>query len=172
MARPPQRALNPALELIDPMVASFLNKEKARQRCVLEALILKNFTAGGNQFGYYFQGKRFSLLASRFLKGVPLNIVEPAVRQEAEDFDAASTKLEQDEKKLTNGLTVVLSRCSGFQDVRDVLPEPLVQVFQQLSSLTRTREEGWVLQEAPMLRTQYEKTIGIALYYQVNNLIF
>lgn len=172
MARPPAKTTNPALDLIEPMIAGFLNKERVRQRATLEALVSANHAAGGNPYGYYFQGKRFSLLATRFLVGQPINIVEPSLRQQAEDFDLAATKLEHDAQKLMNGLTVVLSRCSSFQDVRDVLPEPLVQIFPQLSCLPRIQDEGWVLLERPVLRTQYEKTIAIALYYQVNNLIF
>lgn len=172
MARTPVHKTNPCLELIEPMIASFLKREKFRQKVVLVDLIDQNHAAGGHAYGYYFNGKRFSLHGLTHLRGQPLNAVEPSLRQEAEDFDLAQTKLERDEHKLMNGLTVVLSQCNSFQDVRDVLPEPLAQVFTQLSSLPRMQEEGWVLKESPMLRSQYDKAINIALYYQVNSLIF
>lgn len=158
--------------LIDPLIESLIEPERKRQVELLAALVAKNDRAGGSPGIFHFEGQFFhSRPYNEFLRAEKRKVM-PSVEQDAAEFKKIRDKLENDIKRLRQGLSVVLARCTSTQDVRDALPENLVNELPFLQGHPRTRPEGYVLEEKPLLRAQYERTVELALYYSANRLIY
>jgi hypothetical protein len=160
------------LKLIPSLIASVMGPEKARFKKLRSKLVEDNMKLGGNVLGFRHLGLRYSNNHPRDTKGVHLPAVEPSFKGEVQRFEALVLRAERDEQRLRQSLTVVLPMCESLQDIRDVLPEVFVTEITQLSSLVRTREAGYILREHPVLKTQYDQAVEIALFYTVNRLVF
>lgn len=169
MPRPP---IHPYLPLIPPLMESLMGVERARLKKEKSKLVKKNHLLGGSEVGFYYLDMRFADADQRFQEGTPLPYVLGALIEDASDLYAEVRRVEADEQKLRQALSVVVPKCNTLQEVRDVLPEIFIREVPQLRALERQREPGFILEEYPMLKPQFMKALEIADYYTVNKLIF
>lgn len=164
--------VNPIAELVQPVCDALIRKEVERLDGILAQLVKENYALGGAKEGYVHCGRIFSDLPPRERRGAHFRPVMMGLRAQADDLLMLTQKLENDAQMLRQSLSVVLSKCLNLQEARDVLPENLVNLIPAFRGLERHRDEGFILDQFPLLKSQYNKAVEIALYYQVNQLIF
>lgn len=163
---------HPASQMRDPLMELFMRDETARLRELTAKLCMDNAALGGTPNAFRYNSRIYHAIPLRDIHRTSVKQIDTTLEDRAAHLEHVTEIFERDTKRLTQGITVVLSRCTTSQDVRDALPEELVQISPELSTLPRTRPEGYVLEEHPMLRKQFEATMELALYYTANRLIF
>ncbi|MGQ0565562.1 MAG: hypothetical protein ACT4OK_10895 [Gemmobacter sp.] len=167
--------MSSASEIIFPTIAatveSFFKPERRRQQALLAEMIQRNRQLGGHEYGFYHNGRLFSLSPPSKLRGHKLERAYPEIGLMAEDLVEKQAKLKEDTLRMNQGLAVIVARCESFQAYRDSIPEPLVQ-HTPFSHLARMGEEARVLQGNHVLAQQYAKLERIVLYYSANALIY
>lgn len=172
MPAPTTYATGSPTAFLAPLTQAFLGPEIKRQHDILQDLLRKNSALGGHPNGYYHAGQLFALVAPKFLRGSMIGPIHPTLQDSADHLMFLRDRLQADNKRLTQSLTVILSRCQSTQDIRDAFPEALVEEVSDLRSLSRTRPEGFLLEANPLLHDQYQKAIDIALDYKAKRLIY
>lgn len=160
------------LPLIDPLIQTLMGAEAKRLNEMKLDLIRRNQEEGGDEHGFLFIDMYFLDRPRKYLRGVSLKGPQKGLTDDALFLYDAVNDAQRDEQKLRQSLTVVLSKCKSSQDVRDVLPEVFIGEISSLRGMKRTRPEGYLLEEYPMLKSQYKKAIEIAEYYTVNKILF
>lgn len=132
-------------------------------------LIEKNHEAGGSPDGFLYEGVYYNnLRATIFSKGKRGNLMpsmEPAMKQYLDD----RKKIESDRAKVRQTLTLLILPCETKQDIRDVLPEILVENIPDLAALPRIREEAFTL-TTELHRTQYNEFKDLISIYLVSRM--
>lgn len=136
-----------------------------------QALIEKNHGAGGNEYGFWWGDTRYSLHPPHMLKDQQLREIEPSLIQEARFLAEQAEQTARDERTLIQVLSVILSKCSTLQDVRDAIPEVFAREY-DFNGLNRTRPENFLIENHPFLEKQYRKMQEVAEYYAANKFVF
>ena len=163
---------SPTYALLQPMLHNFLAFEKDRLQGRKKDLVQANAKIGGSDRGCVFRGQVISHLKPHQLRGGPLSPLDPSLASQGEILLNNLKLLEEDEQRMRQAFSVVMSRCTSSQDLRDALPEPLVQEVPELSRMARTRAEGFLLAEHPLLKSQYDRAVMLGLKYAANRLIY
>lgn len=164
--------VDPVSELLGPVCSALLARETKRLNAVRVSLIQKNGNIGGSPDGFLYAGKVYTELRGPARHGKIFKPIAKQLEQDAYDLVFLTDRLEADGQILRQSLSVVIPLCRTKQDVRDVLPETLVADIPTFRGIPRQREEGFALNEKPLLKAQYKKAVEIALYYRVNQLIY
>lgn len=164
--------VNPVMELLNPVVDGIMEKERKRLNGVLSKLLIKNAETGGNKSAYIHMGDFYSLIPRKYLRNEKVDAIHSSLVSEAEELRQLLAKLDHDTKRIRQALAVVIPKCRDKQSLRDVLPETLVMAIPEFQGMERLSEEGFLLNEFPLLKRQYDQAVEIALYYQANQLIF
>lgn len=87
---------------------------------------------------------------------------------------AASVKIMNDDKlQIRQALFILISNCEELQDVRDALPECVIQyAHDHIKHLSRTRAEGYTIVDNPRKKRQFEAILPKIEVYSVANLIY
>lgn len=93
----------------------------------------------------------------------------PSLRAEATAFVLRLEQHEREQTRAHNCLKGVLAECQSFQDVRDVLPLPLLRiaahqkpwVFDEIVALPRTRPEGFLFEDKPLKKHQFKEIVDL-----------
>lgn len=160
------------MELLNPVVDGIMEKERKRLNGVLNKLLINNSQYGGNKSAFIHMGEFYSLIPRKYLRNEQVDAIHPSLSEEAEDLRQLRAKLDLDTKRLRQALAVVIPKCRDKQALRDVLPETLVMAIPEFQGMDRLSEEGYLLNEYPVLKRQYDQAVETALYYQANQLIF
>lgn len=160
------------LYLQGPLINSVMGPELARYENHKKALVAKHHRLGGGEYGFYYMGHRFTTHEAAYLVDITLPNVHPELTEEVQLLFDDIQKAEHDFKKLSQALSVVLPKCQTLQDVRDTLHEVFIRDVPRLRSIPRVNQEGYILDEHPMLKRQYMKAVEIAEYYTANKLIY
>jgi hypothetical protein len=70
------------------------------------------------------------------------------------------------------GLVLLLEPCTTNQEMRDALPEGVVQLAPELKTLTRQSDECWTLEDNPRAKRQFEKVRLMIDTYAMARLIY
>ena len=162
--------LNPAMDFLNPVVDALMCSQKDTLDATLQSLLDRNAANGFSEYCYMHGGKFFSLYSMKALKGFEIGPIHPSLTDEAESLFLAREQLERDTKQIRQGLSTIANKCRSKQDIRDVLPEILAQIVPDFQSMPRLREEGFLLQDNPLLQAQYERTMDLAYKHQVDRL--
>jgi hypothetical protein len=164
--------VDPVMELLTPVVDGLLAEEASRLTKVLEDLLIRNHSLGGHLNAFIHGGEVFHILPRRHFRADEIKPLHPSMVAEADHFKMLRDNLERDRKRLYQAFSVVLPKCGNKQEVRDVLPENLVATIPSFRGMERKREEGFILNQHPVLKCQYEQAVCLALNYQANQLIY
>lgn len=157
---------------LETLIASIMGPEHKRHEKISAQLVVENTSLGGHPYGFYYMGQRFSNHAARHVIAESLQPIRQELIPQAHALYTQMKQARSDEQKLRQALSVVLPKCRSKQDVRDVLPEVFIREVSDFRNLNRLRPEGFLLEEFPMLKSQYEKAVDIAKYYTFNKLIY
>lgn len=81
-------------------------------------------------------------------------------------------KVKDDRAIIIQTLFILLSPCVSKQDIRDALPECIVDCAEELQGLSRTREATWSIQNNPRAIRQYHKLLPKLEVYVAARLIY
>lgn len=164
--------IDATMELLNPVLESIMATETKRLNGVLNDLLIRNSHLGGNKSAFIHLGKIYCLIPRKYLRNEKIGTIHPSLQGEAEGLRKLREKLEQDTVRLRQSLAVVAVRCKHKQGLRDALPETLVAALPDFQGMERIEEEGYLLNEHPLLKRQYDQAVEIALYYQANSLLY
>ena len=123
------------------------------QKRVLD-LVKENHQAGGSPDGFLYRGVFYNNLRSNiFSKGQRGNLM-PSMEDSMIQYLKDVKKTSDDRTKVRQVLANLLLPCKSEQDVRDVLPESLIEVIPELRQMPRTRPEAFTL-VTELHRSQY-----------------
>lgn len=93
---------------------------------------------------------------------------------EARFIVKAQTKLNIDQQKITNLLSMVSTRCTTYADYRDALPDMVVELIKdtQIKGIPRTREAGYIFSSNPIQLKQFEILLSHIEHYLINQMVF
>ncbi|MEQ1950903.1 hypothetical protein [Mesorhizobium sp. CN2-181] len=135
-------------------------------------LIDKNTAAGGNPAGFYFNGEIFA--ESPISPGLrrSLKPLDPSLLMEAGSIVADRKVINFDKGRVNQLLTMLLKDCHSTQDVRDALPNCMVEFLPGGSNLPRTRPEAFTLADNPLSYKQYMQSREKMDYYVAARLLY
>jgi len=148
--------------------------EDSRLNSLLQNLLNANKAAGKSNLGFLYNGKSYSPYTDTQLQkaNIRLKPIHSTLENEAEHYAFLANKLEQDSQYVYQHLSVLLLKCKSKQDVRDALPDAVVEPFAEFSGMTRTRPEGFIVSDNPLLKKQFSVFQDIVRYYISNRLIY
>lgn len=158
--------------LLPKLMNALMGPEIKRISKNVDSLIQQNSHLGGSAFAYIYQDKRYNKSNSFIPRDRDIKPIHKTLEEQADKLHKELAKVEFDQQKMKQSLSVVLSRCKNIQDVRDVLPETFVKNVPVFQGLDRQKEPGFLLDEFPALRIQYNKAIEISEYYMVNQILY
>jgi hypothetical protein len=159
------------VDRVKAAINNFMQKEKQLHQNNLNKLIELNHKLGGHNHGFYHAGLLFTNVSGVYTKGVSVPPIHHSLEDEATDHYNWGKKLNHDIRFMIMSSVVVISKCYSNQDIRDTLPEPIVQSM-SIKYMERLNEEGHTLKEYPNLLKQFEKFQNTVYFYQANKLIF
>jgi hypothetical protein len=135
-------------------------------------LVRENANLGGSSDGFRYNGKVFTQqetkLISRGKFTVPNVEMLPAVKLYLED----SNLIDYDKLRVNQAMTLVLKDTKSTQDVRDALPECLVQLLPSYRQYQRTRPEAFTLSENPRSYNQYMNLREKIEFYVASKMLY
>jgi hypothetical protein len=165
--------INPVQEVINQLVNDLFAHEIQYINQTFEKLVIENQSLGGTMNVFLYDGEYRSHLPHHLVKGVKnVREVQPTLYPAMQKHLERVRAYERDKRFVLNAFSVVGQKCNSIQDMRDVLPEPLVAEVPSLKRMERMREEGWLLFDNPLLLRQFREAVEIVLYYKVNRLIY
>lgn len=164
--------VNEVQEMVNALIKQIFSYEVDHLAQVLKNLVLQNQSLGGTMNAFIYNGSIYSVIDGRFLRGLTVLPLHRSLLDEAESYTARKERVERDNRRAINSMSVVALKCTSRQDVRDVLPETLIGLVPELSQMERIRPEGFLLKHSPVLMKQYQDTLDLLLDYQANRLIY
>lgn len=121
-------------------------------------------------YGFVWQGQTFRA------EGAPHQMrrypgLDWRFREEGNSLIADQKTVEDDKHDIKQTMYLLLKDCSELQDMRDALPEALVEFSSDLMKFSRTREPGYTLTDERHIR-QFKALLGKIEFYSVAKLLY
>ena len=159
-------------EFITDLIEKLMRRSVSRSDDEIDKLHDKQRALTGNT-DFLVSGRFYSQLTgvSRALaRKVPAH---PSIFQDAFDAHTEKLALERDELILKQGLKTLLAPCTGYQDLRDALPDTVMQFIPVIADFPRTRPEAYTLIDMPMKLHSYESTtLRVIDHYLASRMLF
>lgn len=163
---------NPLDDFIPLLSRAIFHQEQVRQKAIADDLIARNALAGGSASGFIFGGRVVSNLDAKELRTYGVRPVVDELRNEALHYVEIANKLDADAIKLEQYTGSLFRRCSGIQDVRNILPDMVAADIPVISNYPRTDDMNAFVKGYPLLNTPFQGLQNIIGYYLANRLIF
>jgi hypothetical protein len=161
-----------ALEtIIKPMEEA----EKRRLDRTLEALNQKNRELTKSTSDGFLYGGKFHLPTggTTTLAAVGHRAsLDQTLWQDAEDYMSDIKTTKDDLQFIRQILFKMLAPCTGWQDIRDTLPDFLVDTLAETKALSRTQKEGFTIQGDARALRQFEKLKEKLALYRAGRLMY
>lgn len=158
-------------KLTDQIVGQLLNAEIRRLSNWQDKLVQKNQEYYPNTYGFLFNGSRHK--QSNVTGQLPrFPELHPDLWEEGYRFHKDVVALKQETAFVRQALVSVLEDCKDNQDIRDALPDCIVDMIDPLRGLSRTREEAFTIQNKPRQLRQWQKARPNIDVYAAARLIF
>lgn len=164
--------VNDVQELANSLVEQVFSYEHGFIEEETKGLIIANQALGGTMNAFVFHGALHACVPQRTLRGIVVKPLHPSLEDRGERLLSRKTRVDRDHRRITNSLAVVTVKCRSRQDIRDALPETLVNLVPELSQIDRLREEGCLISDNQMLLKQFQDSVTLLLDYQANRLIY
>lgn len=165
-------------EWLDLIIDVLCEPDTRRFKKIVDELNKQNSAIKGqNFFGFIHLGVRF--IDSRYthqakaLSKVQVPTLSLQLNQEAKEFRQDYAKVDADMDKIRQALMPLLVNCLSLQDIRDSLPECIVQLIPRLSCLPRVMADNTVhIRSNKYALKAYEKALPLMQAYSVAALIY
>lgn len=161
-------------EVIGQVVKSLFHWEFARLAKIQKSLLDRNKDLYPNQphHGFTYRAEVYDIegLPPRMRRTrVPLH---PSLAPEMEEFIEDQEKVWTDRHAISQMLYLLLNPCDSKQDVRDALPNCVVDTIEDYRRMPRTKPEAYTLQSNPMHLRQYQKALRRMEFYATARLLY
>ncbi|QEP29854.1 hypothetical protein HYP99_gp056 [Sinorhizobium phage ort11] len=131
----------------------------------LETIKSEDNKLGGLWYGFTYGGEMYTHLAPKQRRNVQFRELDPSLHPKMQDYLLTKKIMDLDRIKVTQTLSAILIGCTNWQDVRDSLPEGIIEFIPQVKDLPRTREEAFNIVNNERAKRQYEKNSAIIAKY-------
>lgn len=149
-----------------------LTKDRSKLRDVLEGLIERNYALGGPKEGFLMEGQFLTLLPPKQQFLAEKRMLHPSLHSEVREYLAECRILDSEAKVIQQGLSLLTSHCKTSQDLRDALPEDIVELSPNLRNMTRYRPEAWCLEGKEFHMHQYALAKEKMMFYITNQMLY
>lgn len=158
-------------KLIDVLADELFKPEARRlQNRVVELDKQNGEIRRAREYGFQWKGHIFRVAGSP-TKVLRVPALEFALRKEGDDLLRDMQAVEDDKQLVKQVMALLLKPCIDLQNIRDALPESLVELSSQLSGMTRLREPAWTLTDERHLR-QYAKMLDKIDFYAATRMMY
>jgi len=153
-------------EYVREIVALLLEPDTQKYHNELDRIHRENFQALAEKFVFEWVNPRRTGVVRLFG-----HVLIPSLVPQYEQAYLLGKTLEFDRKIFKQFLTKLLKPCQSQQDVRDVLPECLVQLL-SIRHLPRTRDPAYTLKDKPALLREFKRMlVKFETYYAMRFLL-
>lgn len=161
------------VELIQIVSEKLTEKDVIRLNQKASDLIQKNMQLGNPSDGFLFHGQFVSELPRSQQSRATKKLLHKDLHDEGRAYFEELKLLENEQKRIRFGMQVLLKKARGLQDIRDMLPDVLMfHLPTEISTLPRTRPEGFQFQDDITKMHDYDKTVEILNFYTANHLLY
>ena len=131
---------------------------------------IKNYQAEG----FLFQGKLYVPKSARYVngKGMSRQSLSFTLQEKGNKLLIDMNAIEHDQKIIEQFLYKTLYNCMTWQDIRDTVPECLVEFWPELAKMPRFHEKGWLAPKDERYRREAEKVLPKIQFYSVTYLMY
>ena len=149
--------------------------EHRRLDKIVEALDRQNREIKGYQVeGFLFQGKLYIPGSARFTnaRGVSRQSLSFTLQDKGNEMLTDYNAIAHDQKIIEQFLYKTLYNCMDWQDIRDTVPECLVEFWPELHKMPRIHERAWLAPKDERYRREAEKLLPKIQFYSVTYLMY
>jgi hypothetical protein len=160
-------------EVIKRIMSGLFSAEERRLASAKERILISNkeFYRDKPHDGFMYLGMPYDI------QGLPRG---PRVRvslhrklhDEMDTLLKDQQQVEMDHKIIGQLLGSLLLPCSSLQDIRDALPNCVVDTLDELKALSRTRPVAFTIQDNERLTRQFEKILPRIEFYSTTRLLY
>lgn len=161
--------------IIDHILDNLFEPDARRLKLLITELIQKNNEMTGIQAdGLMYQGTWHPNPETGSTPKSPRILAHEGIIPDMEVYARQELALYNERMRLKQGLHQVLKNCENTQDIRDALPESLMNLpyLTEVSRLPRTRPEGYTLAHSERGQRQFGEIIDRLKYYSVAGLFY
>lgn len=158
-----------------PMLQSILQKlfkaEYRRLAQVIIDLIKKNEEITGPADGFTYAGNYYAK------QGLPrgkrnYKFLDYSLHSEMDRYLKASKDIVEDQRQISQILMRILAHVFSEQEVRDALPECIIDTVPEVTHLKRTMTEAYTIKNDERAWRQYQKILPRIQFYSVTRLMY
>jgi hypothetical protein len=159
-------------QVLDRIIQTLFAAEERRLTNWVDRLCRMNQEARGEQtIGFLHNGQFYR--PSNVIGPVPTKrALHPSLYPDIEKFLNDRTKVDEDKSFIRQCLLHLLEPCNEPQDMRDALPDCLVDCYPQLHEFQRSRAPAFTIQGNPRALRQYAKMLPLMEVYSAGRLIY
>lgn len=155
---------------IDAVINWLFDAEKRRFKKFISQIHLENqevSNARADKFQY--MGKVYNPDNLRSINTMTLHLsLWDKMDQHLKDVKS----IENDEQQIRQTLYKLFDHAHSLQELRDVLPDSIVPLFEQVKHMKRYDEIQWILRNDPRTYKQLQKTIEKIEMYSVTRMLY
>ena len=162
-------------QIIDHILDNLFEPDARRLKTLIGRLVQQNNEATGIQAdGLLYQGTWYPNPETGSTPKSPRILIHDSVIPDMDVYARQELALYNERMRLKQGLHQVLKPCENTQDIRDALPESLMNLpyLAEVSRLPRTRPEGYTLAHSERGQRQFNEIIDRLKYYSVAGLFY
>lgn len=164
-------------KLIDSIINKlFENDKEVLDNQIVELTQNNNIKKNNTYMGFRHMGKTFISKGHAPFRNRGKQSILPSL---AFELATAGTKivqqtndLERDEKEIRQILFKLLDHCICKQNVRDSLPEPVVQLFPDLASMPRISTVAHYMDKDKLTRNEFDRLLPKIEAYAISKLFY
>ena len=159
-------------KLIDNVIDSLFAADNRRLQAWVDRLCEKNQEARREPVvGFLYGGVYYR--PSNVIGAVPVKrAIDPSLYPQIDAFLADKRTIDDQKQLIRQGMFMVLDPCKSIDDIRDALPECLVDCLPNLKTMPRHREAAFTIQDNPRACRQFAKILPIMEIYASARLIY
>lgn len=161
-------------KLLDRLMAELFKAETRRlQRMITDLNRTNREISGGQAHAFIYNGEVYVASDTQQIpqRGTIPPLV-PSLQFAMEDYLADRKVIEADRAQIRQVMFTVLYQCKDNQEIRDSLPDCLVQLFPDLRAMPRHLEQGFIIRHTPRVLRQYEKVLPKIEFYSATRLLY
>lgn len=162
-------------QFVEGTTRRLFEAEHRRLDKAVELLDRENREIKGYQAeGFLFQGKLYMPKNARLAnaKGVHRQALSFSLQEKGNKLLTDFNAIAHDQKIIEQFLYKTLYNCMSWQDIRDTVPECLVEFWPELSKIPRVHERAWLAPKDERYRREAEKILPKIQFYSVTYLMY
>lgn len=160
----------PGMHVADSLNFHLFEHENKRLNTLLDKIMVAdaNMHPGIFPAGFAYKGETFKRTYYS-VKG--LQNLHPSLHDQMDHYLADRDVIMADKVKIGSILRAILTPCDSAQDIRDALPECMVQFIAD-KHLPRTRPEAYTIQHQKLVMRQYQMILPRIQFYVSTRLLY